>query len=253
MDTALLGHGPEWWNVAMLVMLGIVVLSLCLLAVTAAGVILVQRRDAANQSRVLDEYKSEATQKIAEARALAAQAVERAAAANERATLIEKQSHELHGRNLALEQELKNVATPAPHAEPGVPSREAFLSAVKAAGGGRADISYVHACAECRWLAEWMEGALKEAGWSVKGAGLAADAAAAEKAEHDALPAGAHSWKVTILARFPLRKGQVKSKRSAEVLVEGLAAALGQAVETDVVKDEILAEEHVKIEVAPRG
>ena len=252
MDSSLLGQGPEWWNIAMLVMLGVVVFALCLLAAAATGVIIVQRKDVAAQVRALDEYKTEATQKIAEARAIAAQAVERAAAANERTALLERQSHELHGRNLALEQELHKVVTPAPHAEPGVPSREAFLAAIKTAEPGRADISYVRECADCLWLAEWVESALKHAGWNAKGAGLiAAEPAAVKESEQQTLPAGAHSWTVTVVSRYVSRTGH-KAKRPWEAFVDALSAALGQAADISVHKEEELADDHIKIAIAPR-
>ena len=64
METSLLGFGPAWWNVAMLVMLGVVILAVCLLAVAATGVIMLQRRENAVQAMSLEEYKLEAAQKI---------------------------------------------------------------------------------------------------------------------------------------------------------------------------------------------
>lgn len=269
METSLLGFGPEWWNVAMLAMLGAVVFAACLLAATATGVIIVQRKENVAQARSLEEYRMEAAQKIAQARALAARAVERAATANERAARLEKETAEFRGRNTELVREEAareaSAATPVPlpakpvpvpakpvPGPPPTPSREEFLAAMGKAPPGRADISYVRECASCLWLADWLSSHLREAGWRVKDTEAVAEAAPPPADTGHLASVENQTWVITVLARHPSDNSHHKSDRSYHALMAALSASLGHFAELSETKDEVLAEDHVKVFIAAR-
>ena len=245
METSLLGLQAGWWNIAMFAMLGITLIAICLLAAAATGVIIIQRQDASAQARATEEYKAEAAHKIAQARAVAAQAVERAAAASERAARLEKESQELRERNLALE---RGVPVAAPSVQPSGPSSQAFLTAIAGAAPGRADITYKQECANCLWLAQWLSGLLGEAGWRVNGAEPAAQAATLSE---KLASLGKQGWAISVVARDPSEPAHHKHVRPYNALMAALGASLGRAATLSEEKEEALADDHVKIRIAP--
>jgi hypothetical protein len=248
METSLLGLHAGWWNIAMFAMLGVTLVALCLLAAAATGVIIVQRKDASAQTRALEEYKADAGQKIAQARTLAAQAVERAASASARAARLEKEAQELRQRNLALEREAPVAATPAKFSGP---SSEAFLTSIAGAAPGRADVLYSRECANCLWLAQWVSALLGEAGWRVNGSEPTAQASAAPPPSPKLASVGKQGWAITVVARDPSWLPLEKSVRPYAALMTALSTSLGRSVVLSEEKEAALADDHVKIKIAP--
>lgn len=81
MDSALLGHGSDWWSGAMIGSLGLAAFVAVLVVAATAGLVIVQKREAVSAKAELERYKSTADGKIAEAKTLGIKAGSDSAAA----------------------------------------------------------------------------------------------------------------------------------------------------------------------------
>jgi hypothetical protein len=112
MDSTLLGHDSDWWNVAMLISLGVAALVAVFVAAATTGVIIVQKREAVAAKDELDRYRLTVDGRIADARKEGIAAGEaaggvllKAAEANERAAKAELELAKYRsGRSITPEQ-----------------------------------------------------------------------------------------------------------------------------------------------------
>lgn len=119
MSGSFLGHNSDWWNAAMVVALLLAFLAAGLVAAATAGVIVIQKREAASAKEDLEKYKTSVAGQVAEARVeginagkAAGDANLKAAQANEKAAEATRQAAEAElalaqyraGRSLTNEQ-----------------------------------------------------------------------------------------------------------------------------------------------------